>query len=234
MSRSGAKFRRADIVKRFFNTPAGSSSLPGARAARMPRGTGSGPKMKALNAIAKLRRAARRMRGRARSGSAAIEFAFVAPVLFLFLAGTIETGVIYFAGTTLQNATDDAARMVRTGQAVGMTAAQFKTQICSEVSGLISSSTCSANLQVDMRQYSNFSSATYPTVTNSNGSLNTAAMQYPGALAPCEVVLVRAFYPWTIMTPLMAPLLENMPAGQYLLTSAAAFRSEPYTSSSTC
>ena len=180
------------------------------------------------------KRALARMRARARSGSAAIEFALVAPVFFLFIFGIIETGVIYFAGTALQNATDDAARLVRTGEAVGMTEAQFKSQICGEISGLISASTCTTNLQVDIRQYSSFTTASYPSVTNTNGSLNTGAMQYPSSLTPCEVVLVRAFYPWSIITPLMQPLLENMPNGQYLLSAAAAFRSEPYTSSSTC
>jgi Flp pilus assembly protein TadG len=175
-----------------------------------------------------------RMRSRARSGSAAIEFALVAPVLFLFLFGTIETGAIYFACTALQNATDDAARMVRTGQAAGMSEAQFKLQICGEITGLISASACTSNLQVDIRQYASFATASYPTVTNASGSLNTGAMQYPSSLTPCEVVLVRAFYPWSIITPLMQPLLENMPNGQYLLSAAAAFRSEPYTSSSTC
>ncbi|HEX3674001.1 MAG TPA: TadE/TadG family type IV pilus assembly protein [Rhizomicrobium sp.] len=174
------------------------------------------------------------MRSRGRSGSAAVEFAIIAPVLFLFLFGIIETGVIYFAGTALQNATDDAARMVRTGEASAFTVGQFKAQICSELSGFISSAQCTSNLQVDVEQYASFSGASYPSVTNANGSLNTAAMGYPAALAPCEVVLVRAFYPWSIMTPLMQPLLENMPNGQYLLSAAAAFRSEPYTSAATC
>jgi Flp pilus assembly protein TadG len=175
-----------------------------------------------------------RMRGRGRSGSAAIEFAIIAPVLFLFLFGTIETGVIYFAGTALQNATDDAARLVRTGQASSFTASQFKTQVCSELTGFISAGTCSASLQVDVRQYSSFSGASYPGVTNANGSLNTANMTYPGSMAPCQVVLVRTFYPWSIMTPLLQPLLQNMPNGQYLLSAAAAFRTEPYTSNATC
>jgi len=129
---------------------------------------------------------------------------------------------------------EPAARLVRTGQANGMTAAQFKTQICGEISGIISTGNCNANLQVDMRQFSDFSSASYPTVTNNDGSLNSGAMQYPGSLTPCQVVLVRAFYPWQIMTPLMTPLLQNMPNGQYLLSAAAAFRSEPYTSNATC
>jgi Flp pilus assembly protein TadG len=190
--------------------------------------------MSETNSFAWTRRVARRMRGRGRAGSAAIEFAMIAPVFFLFLFGTIESGVIYFAGTALQNATDDAARMVRTGQAVGMSVAQFKSQICGEIVGLISASNCSANLQVDIRQYASFSGASYPSVTNSNGSLNTSDMQYPSSLAPCQVVLVRAFYPWNIMTPLMTPLLENAPNGQYVLTAAAAFRSEPYTSGAAC
>jgi len=158
----------------------------------------------------------------------------VAPVLFLFLMGIIETGVIYFAGTALQNATDDAARMVRTGQASAFTSAQFKNQICSELTGFISSATCTATLQIDVRQYATFSAATYPSVTNADGSLNAGSMSYPGSLSPCQVVLIRAFYPWNIMTPLMQPLLQNMPNGQYLLSAAAAFRSEPYTTNATC
>jgi Flp pilus assembly protein TadG len=175
-----------------------------------------------------------RMRVHSRKGSAAIEFAMVAPVLFLMLFGLIECGVIYFGTSALQNATDDAGRMVRTGQAVGWTAAQFKAQICSEMSGLLSTSTCNANLQVDMRQYTSFSGASYPSVTNPNGSINTNSLQFPSTLTACQVVLVRAFYSWSIMTPLMQPLLENMPNGQYLMSAAAAFRSEPYTPGSSC
>jgi Flp pilus assembly protein TadG len=175
-----------------------------------------------------------RMRAQSRRGSAAIEFAMVAPVLFLMLFGIIECGVIYFGTSALQNATDDAGRMVRTGQAVGWTVAQFKTQICSEMSGLLSTATCTTNLQVDLRQYSSFSGASYPSVTNANGSINNSALSFPSSLAACQVVLVRAFYPWSIMTPLMQPLLQNMPNGQYLMAAATAFRSEPYTAGSSC
>jgi Flp pilus assembly protein TadG len=175
-----------------------------------------------------------RMRGQSRNGSAAIEFAMVAPVLFLMLFGIIESGVIFFGSSALQNATDDTGRLVRTGQAVGWTATQFKAQICSEMAGLISAATCNSNIQVDMRQYSNFSGASYPPVTNANGTINPTSLQFPSSMVACQVVLIRAFYPWTIMTPLMQPLLENMPNGQYLMSAATAFRSEPYTAGSTC
>ena len=35
-------------------------------------------------------------RGRGKSGSAAVEFAFVAPVFFMFLFAIIEGGVMFF------------------------------------------------------------------------------------------------------------------------------------------
>jgi Flp pilus assembly protein TadG len=180
----------------------------------------------------RLVRAARRM---GTSGAAAVEFAIIAPFLFLFLFGIIETGVIFFAQSTLQNAADDAARLVRTGQAQAqnMTQAQFVARICGEMSGLISTSTCTSNLQVDMESFSNFTTANYNNVLNQNGSLNDQQMQYSTGGA-CDVVLVRAFYPWSIMTPLMAPLLQNLPNGQYLLAAAESFRNEPYASGSSC
>jgi Flp pilus assembly protein TadG len=175
-----------------------------------------------------------RMRGRSRSGSALVEFALIAPVLFLLLFGIIETGVIYFANSALENAIDDAAREVRTGQVSGpVTPGQLKALVCNDMTGLFSSSTCTSNLQVDMRAFPNFSSASYPNVINKDGSINTGSLQVQPAAA-CYVVLFRAFYPWTIMTPLMSPLLSNMPGGKYLLASAAAFRTEPYSAADSC
>jgi hypothetical protein len=32
----------------------------------------------------------------------------------------------------------------------------------------------------------------------------------------------------------MAPLLQNMPNGQYLMTAAEAFRNEPYSAGASC
>ena len=100
--------------------------------------------------------------------------------------------------------------MVRTGQVQnnGMTEAQYVQQICGEMSGLLSSSNCTSTLQVDMQSFSGFSQANYNNVVNRNGSLNSTQMQY-AAGGPCDVVLVRAFYPWSIMTPFLAPLLET-------------------------
>lgn len=180
------------------------------------------------------RRLRRRWRDDGEKGSAAIEFAMIAPVFFLFLFGIIETGVIFFGTAMLQNATDDTARQIRTGQLQGaLTSAQLVAQVCSEISGLISSSDCTNNLQIDLRSYTSFGASSYPSVTKSDGTVDPALLKVQTA-ADCSVVLFRSFYPWKIMTPLMSTLLENTTTGIYMLSSSAAFRTEPYTSSSTC
>src|SRR5579862_3695067 len=170
-----------------------------------------------------------------RSGATAIEFAVVAPAFILFILGLVETGVIYSFNSNLSNAANVAARLLRTGQAQSqnMTKSQYVAQVCSQMTGMVSTATCIANLQVDMEVSNSFTGAQYTNVINPDGSLNTAAMQFNTGNA-CDTVLVRVFYPWSIMTPLMAPLLHNMPHGQYLMTSAAAFRNEPFVAGASC
>src|ERR1700754_3475656 len=106
---------------------------------------------------ATLRKALRRFR-RNRTGSAAVEFALVAPVFFALLFAIIETGIIFFAGQVLETITQDSARMILTGQAqtAAYTQAQFQTFVCSQIPALF---TCS-NLSIDVESYSSFSTVT--------------------------------------------------------------------------
>jgi Flp pilus assembly protein TadG len=168
----------------------------------------------------------RRMRRDGNKGSAAIEFAFVAPVFFLFMMGIIEVGVMFFANSVLQKATDDAARLVRTGQVQGsaMTQAQFRTFVCSEITPILQ---CSGALQIDMRSYSSFGGATYTSPYGADGNLNPNLNGYQPGVAG-DVVLVRAFYQWTLLTPMLGPLLQNQVNGKHLITATAAFQNEPF------
>lgn len=185
----------------------------------------------------RLKAARTRMRKDSRRGSAAIEFAMIAPIFFLFLFGIIETGVLFFAQSTLTNAIDDAARQVRTGQLKGeITSDQMKEAVCSSMAsssdgshlGLMSWSTCKQNLQVDMRVFDGFSTASYPAVITPGGDIDVNNMTVQATDA-CKVVLFRAYYPWHVLTPFLGPLMSNMPSGdRVLLGSAAAFRTEPY------
>jgi Flp pilus assembly protein TadG len=175
-------------------------------------------------------RTPRRMRIRAQSGSAALEFALIAPVFFLFLMGIIETGIIFFGNSTLQFAADDVARQVRTGQvqSANLTAAQFRTLVCNDIGPLLA---CNANLQVDVETFSNFTGATMTPPIDANGNLNPALNNFnPGS--SCQVAVVRLFYTWHVITPLMQPLLANLPGGNHLLTASGAFRNEPFSGTS--
>lgn len=185
----------------------------------------------------------RRLRRDGSKGSAAIEFALVAPVFFLLLMGTIEAGIIFFAQSSLQNALNDAARLVRTGQNVcfttdingnclPMTADQFRNQVCSEVSVLLQNCGKDVNgnsdLQFDVRAYpGGFTGVTNSSPLDAGNNLPSMTTFTTGN--PCDVVLVRAFYRWPVFTPGLNYLLANMAGSYHLLATAAAFRNEPYT-----
>ncbi len=185
----------------------------------------------------------RRLRRDADKGSVAVEFAMVAPVFFLLLMGTIEAGIIFFAQSALQNAVNDAARLIRTGQTacysldasnncVVMTASQFRDKICGEVGILLQNCTVDPGGNTDLE----FDVTAYPTgftgVTNSSpldGTNSLPNLTVFNVGNACDVVLVRAFYRWPVGTPALGALLANMSGNNHLLATAAAFRNEPYT-----
>ena len=167
------------------------------------------------------------MRATRRSGSAAVEFAFLAPVIFVFLMGTLEVGIMFLGEFALQNATNDAARQIRTGQvALGnITQAQFRQLICNEITPILK---CDANLQIDVETYPNFANASFTAPLQPDRTLNPALNNWnPGTV--CSIVLVRTFYTWDVLTPVLTAFMVNMAGDKHLLYATAAFRNEPYT-----
>ena len=188
--------------------------------------------MQSILERAKSRLAATRTRMRAEStrANAAIEFAMIAPVFFLLLLAIMEDGVIYFAGSTLQYATDNAARYVRTGQAQAgnLTQDQFRQRICNDITPLLQ---CNANLQVDLQSYTGYGGASFANPLDASGNLKSSLNNYQAGTS-CNVVLLRVFYTWNIITPMLSPFLTNMgTSGKHLIAATAAFRNEPFTSS---
>src|SRR5947209_15088389 len=96
-----------------------------------------------------VRTALRRFRG-SRRGSAAVEFALVAPIFFALLFAIIETALMFFASQVLETITQNSARVVLTGQAqsgsvtacavsgVSSPCSQttFKAYVCSQIPAL--------------------------------------------------------------------------------------------------
>ena len=102
-------------------------------------------------ATGSFRTALRRFR-RNRRGSAAVEFALVAPVFFALLFAIIETAIVFFAGQVLETVTQDSARKIMTGQAqtAAYTPAQFKTNVCGSIAALFD---CTNGIYVDVQSY---------------------------------------------------------------------------------
>ena len=162
----------------------------------------------------------------ARGGATAVEFAMVALPFFALLFSIMELGMMFMTSTTIEAATVAAARQIRTGQLQsggGNSAAGFKTLVCNGMSW-VSTADCMANMSIDVRTFSNFSGISVtPPVTNNQ--IDQSQLTY-NAGASCEIVLVRAFYPYTLITPLLEPGLPNLGTNQRLITTAVAFRNE--------
>jgi|GEM_PF-972831 len=136
---------------------------------------------------------------RSDSGVAIIEFVFIAPIVFLTLGVIIETGLMLFTEITLQDATDVAARTIRTGKAqmTGLTAADLKTAICAEIGKLVSCSkvvvyvntdTSFAKLLADVPPYINIGPTTGGTTVSAPPCYN------PGS--PSNPAIIVATYDW--------------------------------------
>jgi Flp pilus assembly protein TadG len=174
------------------------------------------------------RRALRPFRRFARKddGVTAVEFALVAAPFFGLMLAILETSIIFFSQETLETAVANAAREIRTGQAQqqGFSASDFKSEICKQVLALFN---CSAGLSLDVRTYPNFAAINLVTPKTTGGALDTSNFTYnPGH--GTDIVVVRAFYEWPLMSSLIGADLSNMADGGHMLAAAAAFRNEPF------
>jgi Flp pilus assembly protein TadG len=165
---------------------------------------------------------------RERGGAAAVEFAFVALPFLTLLFAVLELGMVFLVSTTLQNAADAAGRKIRTGelQAAGGTETTFKNAICSDMAWL--GSDCAANLTVDVRTFTSFASSKVDDpVTDGEIDLTKTTFK-PGNAE--DIVLVRAYYNWTLFTPLLNQGLSPMKNGKRLISTTVTFRNEPWAS----
>jgi Flp pilus assembly protein TadG len=174
-------------------------------------------------ATATVRSVLRRFR-RNRGGSAAVEFALVAPVFFALLFAIIETAIMFFASQVLETITQNSARMILTGQAqtAALTQAQFQAYVCSQIPALF---TC-ANVYVDVENYPAFTNVVINSqIDASKNFINN--MQYsPGG--PGDIVVVQLFYQWQQIVTGLGYNVSNLNGSKRLLTATAAFRNEPY------
>lgn len=159
-------------------------------------------------------------------GIAAVEFALIGIPFFFLIFGLLEVSVLFIMSTILEHAVSEASRQIRTGQLqqAGFGEVAFKTTICSRLYDLLD---CDNKLRLDVKTFNNFAGTTAPSVIDPDGELDDSTFEFSPGEAN-EIVVVRVFYEWNLITPVMSAPLANMSGGRRLLQSTVAFKNEPY------
>jgi Flp pilus assembly protein TadG len=166
---------------------------------------------------------------RAERGATAVEFGLISLPVLAMVFGLIELALIFLVATTLDQATQAAARQIRTGEfqnSGAVTPAGFKALVCANMTWL--QSRCASDLSLDVRTYGSYAAlAAAPPVNGPTFNPANNCFQ-PGQ--PADIVLVRAYFQWDLVTPLLNAAMQNMGggSGKRLITSTTAFRNEPF------
>jgi Flp pilus assembly protein TadG len=166
---------------------------------------------------------------RAERGATAVEFGLVSLPILAMIFGLVEIALVFLVATTLDQATQAASRQIRTGEfqtSAANTKTDFKALVCQRMSWL--QDRCAADLWLDVRTYSDFASVAGAPPANAP-TFNPATTCFsPGQ--PADIVLVRAYFEWDLITPLLSAAMQNMGggSGKRLISSATAFRNEPF------
>jgi Flp pilus assembly protein TadG len=165
-------------------------------------------------------------------GATAVEFALIATPFLALIVGLIQTFLLFFAQSVLENAVRASARQVLTGQvqtqdaslsqAAAMSA--FHQTVCNNSNVLF---TCTG-LMVDVQVANNWSSAntSMPTLTyDSNGNVTNNWQFNPGNAG--DIVVVRVIYLWPVFFGSIAFNMANQTNGTREIMASAAFQNEP-------
>ena len=148
-----------------------------------------------------------------------MEFALLAPVLFFLLLGTLEVGMVGMMTSALDNAVVDAARAIRTGREDGpSSASEFEGWICSRMGG--DPDECRERLVVSVRRFDGFAEAREVEADNPTGFFDKGSAG--------DILLVRANYRWSLITPMTAQVWRRTGATEVTLDARAAFKNEPF------
>ncbi len=175
------------------------------------------------------------LKKRKNRGSSAVEFAMIAAPFFFLLFAILEVMTIFIMQTTMESALSTEARKIRTGQAQSgsspITQSQFKANICTKLMGL---GDCTNRLFVMVQAMNTAPGTALPTPW-ADGSLTPGSADdepYQNSTQG-QIVIVRAYYMWPIITPGLNGVLSNYSStalGNYnrVIVATSAFKNEPF------
>lgn len=174
-------------------------------------------------------------------GSAAVEFALIAPLFFALVFSIMEAGWFFFVNSAVEQANANASRLIRTGQAqtsIDAGGAQiytkdaFFSEICNVVSAF---GDCEKRLTVDIARFANFDALANdisnpvcrdrddPTIQGAQFSESDYGTQN-------EIIRVRVCFLYKPLNPAIGLNMGTDSHGFKEVVALSIFRNEPFES----
>jgi len=172
-------------------------------------------------------------------GSAAVEFALVAPIFFALVFSILEAGWFFFVNSAVEQANATAARLIRTGQAQNATDADgnpvyskdaFFNEICRVVSTF---GDCNDTLTVDVSRFATFDALAAdisdPVCRDKDDpSIQGAQFSASDYGAQNEIIRVRVCFLYKPVNPALGFKMNTNKHGFREIVSLSVFRNEPF------
>jgi Flp pilus assembly protein TadG len=161
------------------------------------------------------------------AGSPAIEFVLVFPIFIGIVLATLQAASIFLVKAFFESAAEEAARVVLTNQTETLTAAQFQTEVCNQLTALFSCAQVTVELEPLPTGTTNLSSL-LPTFNSSGTLVSTPPVDVGvNAGASGTDMLLVVMYPWRVYGGPLGLNFANLGNGAMLMTSTQVFRIEP-------
>ena len=160
-------------------------------------------------------------------GVAAVEFAMIAAPFFFLIFGLPEICVIFIMSAVMAHGLSEAARGIRTGELQSgddFNRDAFEDIVCGEIFDMFA---CKGKIMLDVKTFDSFGDTRNPSPIDEAGEVNNSGFDFDAG-GRDEIVVVRAFYKWELMTPVLSAPLANLSGNRRLLQATVVFRNEPF------
>lgn len=155
---------------------------------------------------------------RMQRGVSTVEFALIAPILFVLLCAAFDFGISMWVNLTMQYAVREGARYAVTGQDNLDPDSSDQQRYLAIIQEIKNSSMGLYNM-VDPSYVVTINSGT-PQSYSTQGSYSTGMFGNPG-----DIIVLQLNCTWPMLTPLMRPFF---PGGNYTFSVAATMRNEGF------
>ncbi len=154
----------------------------------------------------------------------------VAPLVIALILGAMQIAVIYLAQAELENAAEQAARVVLTNQAPASGSAgqaSFKNTVCGYLPALFSCSGVMVDLEAQSISAGSNDALvlTPPTLTyGSSGQVTNSWNYNPGTSG--KLMILRVMYQWPVVAGPLGLVFSDLANGTLFMSSTQVFQNE--------